>query len=303
MNNSDLLFERYNNIKQIRKWKIILLSSIAIMCFYFLFQNNNEILPKETKLSSDYIALIKIENVIFEDEKTDKLLKKVLEDKSAKSLILEINSPGGTTVGAEKIYEKLLIIKKDKPVVAVLGTMATSGGYLAAIGADHIIAHRMTLTGSIGVLVQTSEVTDLAEKLGVKFQNFKSSPLKAAPNPMEKLTPDVEKAIMGVINDSYNYFVDLVSLNRKIPKELALKIADGRIYTGRQALELNLIDSLGTIDDAEKWLKEQKKLPEGLKIKHIKEKKSNELLEMIFNEFDSRVISYISKIFYSIKLV
>jgi protease-4 len=170
-----------------------------------------------------------------------------------------------------------------KPVVAVMNTLAASGGYMTAIAADYIVAHNLTITGSIGVLWQNTEITNLAEKLGITFNSFKSGPLKAVPNMTEKVTPEVEEAVMSSIKDSYDYFVSLVSERRKLPKDRVIQIADGRIYTGRQAYELKLVDQLGGVDEALKWLHEERKIDTALKVFDI-ELKPKTLMQKILGE-------------------
>ena len=209
-----------------------------------------------------------------------------------KALIVHVNSPGGTVVGSEKIYNILRKISAVKPVVVVMGTLAASGGYLISLGADYIITHNGTITGSIGVIFQTAEITELAEKLGVKFNNFKSGELKAAPNPTEKVTDSVRAAIMLNVQDTYEYFVELVAVRRGFSIEEATKLADGRIYSGRQALKLKLVDAIGDQDDAVKWLQNVKNIDAELKVKEIILKPKPKLLEMIFDDMDNILPSF-----------
>jgi signal peptide peptidase SppA len=156
-------------------------------------------------------------------------LKKIIDDSHIKALLVNVNSPGGTVVGSEKIYNILRKISEKKPVVIVMGTMAASGGYLISLGGDYIVSHNGTITGSIGVILQTAEVTELAQKLGIKFNNFKSGELKAVPNPTEKLTEEVRVAIMENIEDTYNFFLELVSERRNLPIEEVKKLAEERL--------------------------------------------------------------------------
>jgi protease-4 len=184
-----------------------------------------------------------------------------------------------------------------------MGTMAASGGYLISLGGDYIVSHNGTITGSIGVILQTAEVTDLAEKLGIKFTSFKSGELKAVPNPTEKVTEAVRIAIMENIYDTYDYFIELVVLRRKIPLVEVKKIADGRIYSGRQALKLNLVDSVGSEDTALKWLYDVRKISPELEIKEFKLKPKPKLFEMIFEDFDNIVPSFFKNNFHGAKAI
>ncbi|ABV73490.1 cytidylate kinase [Rickettsia canadensis str. McKiel] len=283
---SDYLIERRQIKSRLLIWK---LAAIILIAIIFLLVGK-DFAPKEIfpiTGNEDYIASILIDEIIFEDEKRDKKLKKIIDDSHIKALIVNVNSPGGTVVGSEKIYNILRKISEKKPVVIVMGTMATSGGYLISLGGDYIISHNGTITGSIGVILQTAEITELAQKLGIKFNNFKSGELKAAPNPTEKLTQAVRIAIMENIEDTYDFFLELVSERRNLPIEEVKKLADGRVYSGRQALKLKLVDSIGSEDTALKWLQEVKKINTNLLVKDYPLKAKPKLVEMIFEDFGS----------------
>ncbi|MFY9590123.1 signal peptide peptidase SppA [Rickettsia endosymbiont of Halotydeus destructor] len=296
----DYLIERRQKKKQLLIWKLIAVVLIIVLVSVI---GKKFILQDKLPMNQEYIASILIEGIILEDAKRDKKLKEIIDDKQIKALIVNINSPGGTVVGSEKIYNILRKISEKKPVAIVMGTMAASGGYLISLGGDYIVSHNGTITGSIGVILQTAEVTDLAEKLGIKFTNFKSGELKAAPNPTEKVTEIVRLAIMENIYDNYDYFIELVALRRKIPIAEVKKIADGRIYSGRQALKLNLIDSIGSEDTALKWLYEIKKINSRLVVKEFKLKPKHNLFEIIFEEFDSIIPNFFKSNFHGAKAI
>jgi len=204
----------------------------------------------------DHIARISVSGVILEDQDLTRSLREIAEDDAAKALLLRIDSPGGTVVGGEELYQELRAVAEHKPVMAVMGTLATSAGYMTALGADHIIAHEGTITGSIGVILQATEITGLLEKLGITTEAIKSRPLKAVPSPLEPLTEEGRQVTRDVVLDIHDMFVDLVALRRGLPRATVLELADGRIYTGRQALEAKLVDGLGGERDARAWLSE-----------------------------------------------
>ena len=160
-------------------------------------------------------------------------------------------------------------------MVAVMRSMATSAGYMAALGTDHIIAREGTITGSIGVIMEAFEATELAEKIGIRPITLKSGPHKAAPNPLEKFTPDQERVLQSVITDFFNWFVDIVAERRNLPRDEVVELADGRIYTGRQALAAKLIDQLGGEDEARQWIEKERKIPSDLDIEDVKVKKED----------------------------
>ena len=183
----DYLVERNKNKKQLAKWKFLALGLVIVTLASIV-----EKFPQVTSISldktekRDHIASIKIQEIILDDLAAIRGLEAIEKNDRVKALVVHINSPGGSVVGSEMLYNSLRKISKRKPVVVVMGSLAASGGYLVALAGDYIVAHNGTLTGSIGVIMQTAEVTDLAEKLGIKFENFKSDTLKASPNPTER---------------------------------------------------------------------------------------------------------------------
>ncbi|KJW04322.1 signal peptide peptidase SppA [Rickettsia argasii] len=298
----DYLIERRQIKSRLLIWK---LAAIILIAIVFLLVGKDfapkEVLPINS--NADYIASVLIDEIILEDEKRDKKLKKIIDDSHIKALIVNVNSPGGTVVGAEKIYNILRKISAKKPVVIVMGTMAASGGYLISLGGDYIISHNGTITGSIGVILQTAEVTELAQKLGIKFNNFKSGELKAVPNPTEKLTEAVRVAIMENIEDTYNFFLELVAERRNLPIEEVKKLADGRVYSGRQALKLKLVDAIGSEDTALKWLQEVQKINVNLLVKDYQLKPKPKLIDIILEDFDSIAPSFFKNSFNGIKAI
>ncbi|MFB9982878.1 signal peptide peptidase SppA [Mesorhizobium kowhaii] len=202
----------------------------------------------------DHIAKVRIEGTITEDEELIKRLETIRQSSKVKGVILSIDSPGGTTVGGESIYEEVRKLAADKPVVAEVGTLAASAGYMIASAADHIVARKTSIVGSIGVLIQYPDVSGLMDKLGVKLEEVKSSPLKASPSPF-KPTNDEERAMVRkLILDSYDWFVGIVAERRKMTREQALALADGSIFTGRQGVANGLIDGVGGETEAVDWL-------------------------------------------------
>lgn len=203
---------------------------------------------------SDHIAHVDLSGVIYNDPALDATLREVEKNDSAKALILTISSPGGTTVGSEAVFERLRSIAKVKPVVSVLGEVAASGGYIAAIGSDYIIARGNTITGSIGVIMEYPDVTDLMSTLGISMQTIRSSPLKADLTPYRKASPKGLAVEQELIDESYQWFRGLVEQRRNLTGAALDKVADGRVFTGRVALDLGLIDAIGGLDAATDYL-------------------------------------------------
>ncbi|MAI10064.1 MAG: signal peptide peptidase SppA [Rhodospirillaceae bacterium TMED167] len=213
-----------------------------------------------------HIASLEVTNIIVDNQERLKLLQKAADDPAIKALIVNINSPGGTVVGGESLYFALRDVSKQKPVVAVMREIATSAGYMIALGADHIVARQSTITGSIGVLMQSTDLTGFLDKLGIKPEVVKSSPLKAQPNPLEPFSDDARRAAQEIIADMQDMFVGLVKDRRELDDASLRKVSDGRIFTGRQALSNGLIDAIGGEVGAVTWLETEKNLPKNLPI-------------------------------------
>jgi protease IV len=202
----------------------------------------------------DHIARVKIEGTITQDEKLLALLRRVRETASVKGVILAIDTPGGTTAGGEAIYDEVRKLAEAKPVAAQIGTLGTSAGYMIASATDHIVARQSSIVGSIGVLFQFPDITALMDKIGVKLEGVKSSPLKAEPSPFTRTTDEERAMIRAMVMDSYDWFVGLVEERRGLTRAETLALADGSIFTGRQALERRRVDALGGEEQAKEWL-------------------------------------------------
>ncbi len=227
-----------------------------------------------------HIARLSISGLITGDSGTLKLIEAIGKSR-AKGVILAIDSPGGTTTGAEKLYDAIRILAAKKPVVAVVGDMGASGAYIAALAADRIIAHGNSLVGSIGVLVQYPNVAKLLDTIGVKIDAVKSSPLKAEPSGYEPTSPEVRQALASLVSDSYAWFKGLVKKRRNLTDAQLAAVDDGRVFTGRQALGMKLIDEIGGQQEAIAWLEHVKGVPSGLPVHDWKGKTSLERLGIL----------------------
>jgi protease-4 len=219
------------------------------------------------KSFENHIARIRIDGLITGDQPTLDLLKQVSESNKVKGVILRIDSPGGTTAGSEAVYEAVRKINEaGKPVVAVMDTVAASGGYITAISADHIVARGNTITGSIGVIFSFPEISKLLDTIGIRMEELKSGDLKAEPSPYKPVSDKARAVSMEMVKDGYDWFTGLVSQRRGIAIEQVRVLADGRVYTGRQAIAVKLIDQLGGEETAVTWLQVEKKLDSKLEI-------------------------------------
>lgn len=202
----------------------------------------------------DYVARLQISGVITRDAALTATIRKIAKDNNARAVLVDINSPGGTVVGGEELFLELRALADRKPVAALIGTLGTSAAYMAALGTDRIFSRQGSMTGSIGVILQTTEIFGLLESLGITTESVKSGPLKAVPSPFEPMSPEGREATRAVIMDVFDVFVDLVAERRSLGREEALRLADGRIYTGRQAVGLGLVDEIGGDKEARAWL-------------------------------------------------
>ena len=260
---ADLVVERRRLKRRLVFWRVLGISAVIAAVIAAVGQF-------DLVGSKDHIARIQIAGIIVDDQARDQALITVADDDKVKALIVKIDSPGGTYVGGEAIYQSLRMVAEKKPVVAMMGTTAASAGYMSALGGDHIVARASTLTGSIGVLLQTANINKLMDKIGVDPITIKSAPLKAQPNPMEPFSPEARKVTEELVADFFDMFVSLVSERRSMSKEKVLKLADGRAFSGRQAFANGLIDAIGAEPELRKWLAEKHKIADDLPIKDVK---------------------------------
>ena len=212
-----------------------------------------------------HIARVKITGLITGDERTLKLLKDV-EGSPATGVILDIESPGGTTVGSEKLYDQIRSLAAKKPVVAEVESLAASGAYIAALGADHIVARGNSLVGSIGVLFEFPNFSKLLDTIGIGVEKIKSAPLKAEPDGFSPTSDAARAAIAALVADSFDWFKGLVKERRGMSDAELAAVDDGRVFTGRQGLPLKLIDQIGSEKEAVAWL-ESKGVAKGLQVR------------------------------------
>lgn len=274
----DSVIDRIRLKKAIGRWRSLALLLLVVIVMLSARGMHLSFLQKQ-----DHIARVAIEGLILED--TDRLtgLSQLRDDETVKAVVVYINSPGGSIVGGESLNRILSDVAKHKPVVVAMGGVATSGGYMAAVASDYIVAYEGTITGSIGVLLQSVEVTQLAHKLGIELVTLKTDELKGAPLPTEKLTPQALSYLQETLQQGKTMFVQVVARGRKLPEAEVQKLADGRIYLGKEAVKLKLIDAIGTEEDAVRWLKVNKKLDKSLEVRPYSFEKKTGTLEMLFS--------------------
>lgn len=216
--------------------------------------------------ATQQIARVTVEGTITDDRDQLTMLKKIKDASYVKGVIVFVNSPGGTTTGGESLYLALRDTAKVKPVVAQFGTVAASAGYIVGLGTDYIVARGNTITGSVGVLAQWPEVSELLTKLGVKFNEVKSGELKAAPNPFEPASEGARRVMQETIDDGFRWFLSLVEERRGVTAASVDGLVTGRIYSGRQALANKLVDEIGGEAEAVRWLEDKRGIAKSLKV-------------------------------------
>jgi protease-4 len=258
----DALIDRRRLKRRLRLWQLVALTA-AVVAAALLVARFGDIVRR------DRIVRFHVDGIIVQDAERDATLRRLAGDRRTRALIVHIDSPGGTVVGGEDLYKVLRDVARQKPVVAVMGTVATSAAYMTAVGSDRIFAREGTITGSIGVILQSANIVGLLDMLGIEPETIKSGPLKAVPSPVEPLTEEGRAATRAIVLDMYGFFVDLVAERRGIDRGSLERLADGRIFTGRQAATNGLIDAIGDERSALAWLAEERQIPGNLPVETL----------------------------------
>jgi protease-4 len=271
---TDYLIDRRRLRRKLGLWRIAAIAAVALAIWIVSTRYNGGISAGKFV---PHIARLSIQGVITGDKGTIDLIKKI-GDSQAKAVLLTIDSPGGTTAGAERLYDELRRLAQKKPVVAVVGTLAASGGYIAALATDEIVSRGNSLVGSIGVLFQYPNFVKALDTIGVKVEEVKSSPLKAAPSSFEPTSDAARAALASIVSDSYAWFKGLVRERRKLDDAELAVVSDGRVFTGRQGVSLKLVDLIGGEREAVEWLETNKGVAKKLPIHDWKKQRSLERL-------------------------
>jgi protease IV len=250
----DYIVDRRRMRRKLTFWRVfaVAVAILALVAFAAALGGPGRLVP-----TSGQIARVTISGLITGNRERVEALDDLAKSR-VRAVIVHVDSPGGTTAGSEQLHDALRRLAEKKPMVVVVDGMAASGAYIAAMASDHIVAMDTSLVGSIGVLFQYPNVTDLLKTIGVKVEEVKSSPLKAAPNGFEPTSPEARAALESIVKDSYAWFRGMVQDRRHIEGEALDRVADGRVFTGRQALDLKLVDEIGNEKTAIDWLAKDK---------------------------------------------
>jgi protease-4 len=253
---TDLLLDRRRLKRRLFYWRLATVLAV-LLCVL-------AVVGRAGVVHRAHVARLTVAGIITEDRKLTEAVEALADDASVKALLVEIDSPGGSVSGGEAMHDAIEKVAAKKPVVTVMRGLATSAGYMIAVPTARIFARSSTLTGSIGVILETGEASGLLSRIGVTAEAITSGPLKDQPSFTRPLTEQGRDVLHGLVMDLYDQFVDMVAEGRHMAPEKVRELADGRAYTGRQALALGLVDAIGGEPEARAWLAAQRGVPAGL---------------------------------------
>lgn len=261
---TDLLLDRRRLKRRLVFWRVFAVAALIVAALVGM--KGAGLTPE-----SAHIERVTIKGMITENTKLTDAIEKLADDKSVKAVILAVDSPGGSVAGGESLHDALVRVAAKKPVVVTMGGLAASAGYMISVPGARLFARESTITGSIGVLMETAEVSGLLQKVGISPEVIRSGPLKDEPSLVRPLSPEGKVVLQGLIDDMYDQFVTMVADGRHMDAAKVRSLADGRAYTGRQALGLGLVDAIGGEREAKEWLVAEKGLPKGLPVEELTE--------------------------------
>lgn len=271
---ADLLIDRRRLKRRLVLWRtlavLLLLGGAGL---FALDRVGTVVLP-----GRDHVARLAVRGFIGEDRRLAEALDRLSRDRSARALLVVIDSPGGSVGGGEALLGSLRRIAENRPVIAVLQGTAASAGYMVALGAERVFAREGTVTGSIGVLLQSVDVSEALARLGIRAETIASGPLKDQPSPFRPLTPEGREALLRVVTDLQDQFVARVTAARRLPEAAVRAVADGRVLTGRQALTAGLVDAIGGEREARAWLATERGVATGLPTRDVEARGTAERL-------------------------
>jgi len=263
----DLLFDRRRLKRRLSLWRAAAVLAVAGLAIALVLTREEArgFLPG----GGQQIARLNVAGFIGDDRKVVEALERIGKNEGVRALIVAIDSPGGSVAGGEALHGALTRLAAQKPVVAVLGGTAASAGYMVALPAARVFARDSTVTGSIGVILQSFDVSGLLAWLGVRAESLASGPFKANPSPFAPMTEAGRAELMRVVADLHDQFVAMVAAGRRMEVAQVRTLADGRVFTGREALRLGLVDAIGGEAEARAWLVAERGLPEGLPVRDV----------------------------------
>jgi protease-4 len=259
---TDLLLDRRRLKRRLFFWRSF--AVLAVMAAVLVALRVSDL-----RFVGSHVARLTVSGVITADRKLDREVAKIADDARAKALLVLVDSPGGSVGGGQALHNAIARVAAKKPVVVVMGGTAASAGYMIAVPATRIFAQESTLTGSIGVLLETGDISGLLKSIGVSADPIVSGPLKDQPSFVKPLSSEGRQMLQGLVMDMYDQFVDMVAQGRHMDTGRVRELADGRPYTGRQAMKLGLVDAIGGEQDARQWLAQAKGISADLPVEDV----------------------------------
>jgi protease IV len=259
---TDLLLDRRRLKRRLFFWRSFAVVAVLVVILVALRGSNAWFI-------GSHVARLTVSGIITADRKLDREVAKLADDTRAKALLVLVDSPGGSVAGGQALHDAIALVAEKKPVVVVMGGTAASAGYMIAVPAARIFAQESTLTGSIGVLLETGDISGLLKSIGVSADPIVSGPLKDQPSFVKPLSSEGRQMLQGLVMDMYDQFVGMVAQGRHMDAGRVRELADGRPYTGRQAMKLGLIDAIGGEQDARQWLAQEKGISSNLPVEDV----------------------------------
>ncbi len=276
------------------KWFLGIFALLAVfgvgfaLLFFSLIKSVGESSKEVVTIGrGDKLAVVELTGVITSSEDVVRQIKKYRDDKSIKGILLRVESPGGAVVPSQEMYEEVKKTRETKPVVVSMGSLAASGGYYVSCGATRLVANRGTLTGSIGVIGEFLQLHEAMNKLGIGVKTIKSGKLKDAGSSTKKMSEEAEKYFQSLMDDVHEQFITVVERERRLKHSEAVEIADGRVFTGEQAVKMGLVDTLGTFEEAVKIAAELSGIDGEPSI--VKEREKRSFFERMFGDVGESV--------------
>lgn len=263
---TDLLVDRARLKRRVAFWRAVAVGAVVVAVLAAISHQPRGFAGRP------HVTRVSINGIITGDTKVADQIASLATDRSVSALIVAIDSPGGAVSGGEALHDAIAAVAARKPVVAVMGGEAASAGYMIAVPAARIFAHQSTITGSIGVLMEIPEASGLLDKVGITNTQIVSGVMKGQPSLSAPLTPGAHAYLQGLVGDLFDQFVDIVVQGRHMEKARVEALADGRAYTGRQALPLGLIDQFGGEPDARQWLAQTRHIPLAIPVLDLDQK-------------------------------
>ncbi len=265
---ADLMLDRRRLKRRLSLWRVLAVLAVAGLLALVAIRPDDPggMLPGA---GGAHVARLKVEGFIGDDRRLQDAIDRARRDPSVRAVMVAIDSPGGSVAGGEALHGALARLGEAKPVVAVLGGVAASAGYMAALPGARIFAREATVTGSIGVILQSFDASELLGSLGVRPETVASGAFKDQPSPFRPLSPEGRQQLERVVRDLHEQFVGRVAAGRAMPVERVRELADGRVFTGREAIRLGLVDAIGGETEARAWLAAEREIPAGLPVREI----------------------------------